>query len=129
MLAIYGLIVAVILVARIAASGADDYDLASGCAHLGAGLIVGLPCMAAGLAIGRIGQHGLATYVEALSSSAAAEPSAAEGDGATAPLLPPGAVPANGTSVYVSMVLNLIYAEAIGLYGLIVALLIVVGKP
>jgi len=89
-LGIYGLIVAVILVQNVKGTAYSAYN---GFAHLAAGLSCGLSSLAAGLAIGVVGDAG---------------------------------VRANGQQpkLYVPMVLILIFAEALGLYGLIVALIL-----
>merc|ERR1711916_411188 len=70
-----------------------DYALFTGYAHLSAGLVCGLSGLAAGIAIGIVGDAG---------------------------------VRANGQQpkLYVGMILILIFAEALGLYGLIVAIVL-----
>jgi len=92
-LGIYGLIVAVILIQSV--SGV--YSFFNGYAHLASGLSCGLSSLAAGLAIGIVGDAG---------------------------------VRANGQQprLFVSMILILIFAEALGLYGLIVALILSQSK-
>merc|ERR1719461_2335346 len=87
-LAIYGLIVAVII--RTAIGDAGSYNYFLGFAHLSAGLTCGLSCLASGMAIGIIGDAGVRSN-------------------------------AQQDEMYVPMVLVLIYAGALGLYGLIVA--------
>jgi len=89
-LGIYGLIIAVILVQGIKATG---YASFTGYAHLAAGLSCGLSGLGAGLAIGIVGDAG---------------------------------VRANGIQpkLFVPMVLILIFAEALGLYGLIVGIIL-----
>merc|ERR1719284_1970338 len=57
-LGIYGLITAVIINGHINTSP-DEYSAYSGYAHLGAGLTVGLSSLAAGLAIGIVGDAGV----------------------------------------------------------------------
>lgn len=90
-LGIYGVIIAVVVNAKIrAACTAQD-----GYKFLGAGLTCGLSALAAGLAIGVAGDASVRAY--------------AQTDG-----------------IFVGMVLILIFAEAIGLYGLIVAIIMVV---
>jgi len=88
-LGIYGLIVAVILIQNIN----DAYSYFTGYAHLASGLSCGLSGLAAGMAIGIVGDAG---------------------------------VRANGQQpkLFVGMILILIFAEALGLYGLIVALIL-----
>lgn len=88
-LAIYGLVVAVLI-----AGGIDKpakYELFSGFVHFGAGLSVGLSGLAAGFAIGIVGDAGV--------RGTAQQP-----------------------RLFVGMILILIFAEVLGLYGLIVAI-------
>ncbi|KNH08352.1 V-ATPase proteolipid subunit [Perkinsela sp. CCAP 1560/4] len=89
-LGIYGLIVGVIINNNIKADG--TYPLFSGYLHLGAGLAAGLSSLAAGLAIGIVGDTSVRAY-------------------------------ARQDRIFVAMILMLIFAEALGLYGLIIALL------
>merc|ERR1712086_740286 len=86
-LGIYGLIVAVIAKGNINATYKQNYAL------LGAGLCCGLSSLAAGLAIGIVGDAGIR---------------------------------ASGQQerIFIGMILILIFAEALGLYGFIVALII-----
>jgi len=70
----------------------NDYTLAAGFVHLGAGLACGLTGLSAGYAIGYVGDSCVRALV-------------------------------NESKVFVSMVLILIFAEVLGLYGLIVALI------
>lgn len=88
-LAIYGLVVA----ALIANSIDKTYTLFKGFTHLGAGLSVGLSGLAAGFAIGIVGDAGV--------RGTAQQP-----------------------RLFVGMILILIFAEVLGLYGLIVALIL-----
>ncbi|KAH8825318.1 hypothetical protein DL96DRAFT_177143 [Flagelloscypha sp. PMI_526] len=88
-IAVYGLVVSVLLSGAIRA---DNYPLAAGFIHLGAGLACGLTGMAAGYAIGIVGDAGTRAFV-------------------------------HESKMYVTMVLILIFAEVLGLYGLIVALI------
>eukprot|EP01006_Ploeotia_vitrea_P042237 TRINITY_DN66614_c6_g2_i1.p2 TRINITY_DN66614_c6_g2~~TRINITY_DN66614_c6_g2_i1.p2 ORF type:complete len:167 (+),score=54.08 TRINITY_DN66614_c6_g2_i1:107-607(+) len=89
-LGIYGLIVAVILIQNVKGPKYSSYN---GYAHLASGLSCGLSGLAAGMAIGIVGDAG---------------------------------VRANGQQpkLFVGMILILIFAEALGLYGLIVALIL-----
>jgi len=93
-LAIYGLVVAVLI-----ANGLDpkEYSLFKSFADLGAGLSVGLSGLAAGFAIGIVGDAGV--------RGTAQQP-----------------------RLYVGMILILIFAEVLGLYGLIVALMLTTKK-
>ena len=90
-LGIYGLITAVIINGKIAPP--ETYSAYSGYAHLGAGLTVGLSSLAAGLAIGIVGDAGVRAN-------------------------------AQQPRLFVGMILILIFAEALGLYGLIVGLVV-----
>merc|ERR1712220_39981 len=90
-LGIYGLITSVIINGHI--DPAAKYSAYSGYAHLGAGLTVGLSSLAAGLAIGIVGDAGVRAN-------------------------------AQQPRLFVGMILILIFAEALGLYGLIVGLVV-----
>jgi len=89
-LGIYGLIVSVILIQKI---DNTTYTYYKGFAHLSSGLCCGLSSLAAGIAIGIVGDAG----VRALGQQ---------------------------ERIFVGMMLILIFAEALGLYGLIVALIL-----
>ena len=89
-LGIYGLIVSVIIATNIHPTG---YTLFQGYAHLGSGLTTGLAGLAAGMAIGIIGDAGVRAN-------------------------------AQQPRLFVGMILILIFAEALGLYGLIVGLVV-----
>ncbi|RWS12797.1 uncharacterized protein B4U79_12719 [Dinothrombium tinctorium] len=92
--AIYGLVVAVILAGNIHATKENDkYTLFQGFVHLGAGLSVGLSGLAAGFAIGVVGDAGV--------RGTAQQP-----------------------RLFVGMILILIFAEVLGLYGLIVGIVL-----
>jgi V-type H+-transporting ATPase proteolipid subunit len=90
-LGIYGLITSVIINGRL--DNPKQYSDYLGYAHLGAGLTVGLSSLAAGLAIGIVGDAGVRAN-------------------------------AQQPRLFVGMMLILIFAEAIGLYGLIVGLVV-----
>ena len=96
-LAIYGLIYSVIVLSSITAV---DYSTARGYAQFTGGLVLGFTCLASGVAVGIVGRDGLRAISE--------NPSPQSGVFLTAP---------------VKLVLNLIYCEALGLYGLIFALI------
>ncbi|CAE8593597.1 unnamed protein product [Polarella glacialis] len=87
---LYGLITAVIINGKI---HAPTYSAYGGYAHLAAGLTVGLSSLAAGMAIGVVGDAGVRAN-------------------------------AQQPKLFVSMILILIFAEALGLYGLIVGLVV-----
>merc|ERR1712183_952943 len=91
-LGIYGLITAVIINGKIT-NLAGGYSQFTAFAHLGAGLTVGLSSLAAGLAIGIVGDAGVRAN-------------------------------AQQPRLFVGMILILIFAEALGLYGLIVGLVV-----
>lgn len=91
-IAIYGLVVAALIAGQIK-EPADGYTLYKGFLHLGAGLSVGLSGLAAGFAIGVVGDAGV--------RGTAQQP-----------------------RLFVGMILILIFAEVLGLYGLIVALIL-----
>jgi len=93
-LGIYGLITAVIINGKL--STPASYSAYQGYAHFGAGLTVGMSSLAAGLAIGIVGDAGVRAN-------------------------------AQQTRLFVGMILILIFAEALGLYGLIVGLVVASG--
>jgi len=95
-LGIYGVVVAVLIAGQLEAAG-PKYDLYRGFIHLGAGLSVGLSGLAAGYAIGIVGDAGV--------RGTAQQP-----------------------RLFVGMILILIFAEVLGLYGLIVAIYLFVKK-
>jgi len=88
-LGIYGLIVSVIILKKI---NFDEYNYQLGYKHLGAGLSCGLSSLAAGYAIGIVGDIGTRNM-------------------------------AKQEKLFVGMLLILIFAEAIGLYGMILAII------
>mmetsp|Transcript_23388 Transcript_23388/g.23009 ORF Transcript_23388/g.23009 Transcript_23388/m.23009 type:complete len:176 (-) Transcript_23388:65-592(-) len=89
-LGIYGLIVAVILQGNI---GGSSYDDKQGYQFFSSGLCCGLSSLAAGLAIGIVGDAGVRAN-------------------------------AQQEAIFVGMILILIFAEALGLYGLIIAIIL-----
>lgn len=92
-IAIYGLVVAVLIANDLKDPSNSDYTLFKAFAQLGAGLSVGLSGLAAGFAIGIVGDAGV--------RGTAQQP-----------------------RLFVGMILILIFAEVLGLYGLIVALIL-----
>jgi len=90
-LGIYGLITAIIINGKL--DTPETYSQYSGYAHLGAGLTVGMSSLAAGLAIGIVGDAGVRAN-------------------------------AQQPRLFVGVILILIFAEALGLYGLIVGLVV-----
>jgi len=93
-IAIYGVVVAVLITNSINASGTN---MMKDFTNLGAGLSVGLSGLAAGMAIGIVGDAGV--------RGTAQQP-----------------------KLFVGMVLILIFAEVLGLYGLITALVMMYTK-
>jgi V-type H+-transporting ATPase proteolipid subunit len=94
-LGIYGLIIAVIISNEVTSfsEGKPAYTQFAAYAHFGGGMACGLSGLAAGMAIGIVGDH--------CTRAAAEQP-----------------------KLFVGMVLILIFAEALGLYGLIVGLIL-----
>lgn len=138
-LGIYGLIVAVIITQSIstpAYGGYTTYSLYTGYAHLAAGLCCGFSCLAAGGTIGVIGDVGVQAFGLKASAGKRAWLTARNskgGDGdKSAPVDDAGdmgefsaanAVEASN-KLYVGLLIMLIFAEALALYGLIVALIL-----
>ena len=89
-LGIYGLIVSVIIIQKIPS---NNYSYYNGYKHLASGLCCGLSSLAAGIAIGSVGDAGVRAN-------------------------------AQQDKIFVGMILILIFAEALGLYGLIIALIL-----
>ena len=90
-LGIYGIIVCITISGKFKTAG--DYALADGYKHFGAGLIIGLSCLASGLAIGVAGDATVRAYAQT-------------------------------GSMFVIMIMIMIFAECIALYGLIIAIII-----
>ena len=132
-LGIYGLIVAVIIAQSISApsaSMATSYSLYNGYAHIAAGLCCGLSSLAAGGAIGLIGEAGTISFGLKASggkrswmTGEGANPSEAEQGGGMGP--GGDALTAEESNkLYVGLLIMLIFSEALALYGLIVALIL-----
>ncbi|KAH8550477.1 hypothetical protein BGW37DRAFT_442631 [Umbelopsis sp. PMI_123] len=90
-IAVYGLVVAVLIVGQMSPS--NGYSLYTGFVSLAAGVSVGMGGLAAGYAVGVVGDYCVRGY-------------------------------ARENRIFVIMVLILIFAEVLGLYGLIVALIL-----
>ncbi|KAL7068838.1 putative vacuolar ATP synthase subunit C [Cryptosporidium serpentis] len=88
-LGVYGLIVGIIISARIT----QPYSSYQGFCHLAAGIIAGCSCVASGFAIGLAGEAGIRGI-------------------------------AQQSKLFVATILILIFAEALAIYGLIVALVL-----
>ena len=89
-LGIYGMIVSVVILKKM---DLKNYSFHQGYKHFGAGLCCGLSSLAAGYAIGIVGDVGVRAV-------------------------------AQQDKLFIGMVLVLIFAEAIGLYGMIVAIVV-----
>jgi V-type H+-transporting ATPase 16kDa proteolipid subunit len=117
-LAIYGLIVALLLSSKLG----DAMDAGSGYKNITAGLCVGLACLSSGIGIGRFLDKSLkdAEYVVPVVSTAT--------NSVTVPLMEGNADAASPKTVLaapsIRFLMVLTYLEAIGLYGLIVALVL-----
>jgi len=90
-IAVYALVIAVLISGNI--SPDQNYPLFNAFLHLAAGLSVGGAGLAAGYAIGIVGDMGVRSYMQQ-------------------------------SRIFVGLVLILIFAEVLGLYGLIVALIL-----
>ncbi|CDS41053.1 Vacuolar ATP synthase 16 kDa proteolipid [Echinococcus multilocularis] len=88
-IAVYGLVVSVLISQEVDV----NYSIEKSLRHLGAGLSVGLSGLAAGYAIGVVGDAGVRAYCKE-------------------------------AKIFVGMILILIFAEVLGLYGLILALIL-----
>ncbi|EEB08260.1 V-type ATPase V0 proteolipid subunit [Schizosaccharomyces japonicus yFS275] len=88
---VYGLVMSVLIAGDM--SPDSNYSLFSGFVHLSAGVAVGLTGVAAGYAIGIVGDKGVRSFLLQ-------------------------------EKIFVSMVLILIFAEVLGLYGLIIGLIL-----
>jgi V-type H+-transporting ATPase 16kDa proteolipid subunit len=117
-LAMYGLIVAAILSYKLAPTAESTGEL-DGHRNLAAGLSVGLACLASGYGMSRFLFSSMA---EGITASCVASSDSTT----TQPLLPSGSRGSNVShSVSWSLVMVMVYLEAIGLYGFVVALLLV----
>ena len=83
-LSIYGLVVAIFIALLL--SPTDPLTLFAGGLHLGAGLAVGISCLASGLAIGTLGDAGVRAY-------------------------------AKQPRFFFGLILLLVFAEVLGIYG------------
>jgi V-type H+-transporting ATPase 16kDa proteolipid subunit len=117
-LAIYGLIVALLLSSKLG----DAMDAGSGYKNITAGMCVGLACLSSGIGIGRFLDKSLkdAEFVPAVSTATST---------ATVPLMEGNADAAASPKTVLAApsircLMVLTYLEAIGLYGLIVALVL-----
>jgi len=92
-IAVYALVIAVLIAGDMGPPPTQNYSLFTGFMHLASGLSVGLTGLAAGYAIGIVGDMGVRSYMQQ-------------------------------SRIFVGMVLILIFAEVLGLYGLIVGLIL-----
>jgi len=129
-LGIYGLIVAVIITQDIRApdkDGLNSYSVFNGYAHLAAGLCCGISCLVAGGTIGMIGDVGVRVFGLKASGGQRAW-ATGEGMGAGDRESDFGSGGVNNVDdankLYVSLLIMLIFSEALALYGLIVALIL-----
>ncbi|KAK4902346.1 v-type proton ATPase 16 kDa proteolipid subunit 2 [Elasticomyces elasticus] len=63
-LAVYALVVAVLIAGNLKPPPTEHYSLFNGCMHLACGLSVGLTGLAAGYAIGVVGDSGVRAYMQ-----------------------------------------------------------------
>lgn len=63
-IAVYGLVVAVLITQEINPPPSHSYSLFAACCHLAAGLSVGLCGIAAGFAIGKVGDAGVRAFMD-----------------------------------------------------------------
>jgi len=131
---IYGLIIAVIISESIStpitSTRQNAYSTYTAMAHLCAGLCCGVSGLAAGGCIGIVGDHGIRS-VGYRASSISLFPSSVQKAGYSAV---PDAADVGGieeisgaedqNKLFVGMLIMLIFAEALALYGLIVALIV-----
>jgi len=135
---IYGLIVGVILTQSIT-SPADDrsttYSIYTGMAHLCSGLCTGISGLAAGICIGIVGDYGVRAVgyrASQITLFPAASPGGSKEGYAAVSDSDAGADGAEGeiggsedqNKLFVGMLIMLIFAEALALYGMIVALIV-----
>jgi len=130
-LGIYGLIVCVIITQAITPpinASEHTYSLFNGYAHLSAGLCCGFSCLAAGGTIGFIGDVGVrcvglkaSSGVRAWSTGEGADGTIGDAGGSSAQQ---GISEEAANKLYVGLLIMLIFAEALALYGLIVALIL-----
>lgn len=133
---IYGLIVAVIIGESIPtpSKGRDNaYSIYTGMAHLCAGLCAGASGLAAGGCIGIVGDYGVRAvgYRASQIGNISLFPSSSEKQGYSS--IPDGEADGavgdisgseDQSKLFVSMLIMLIFSEALALYGLIVALIV-----
>jgi len=127
-LGIYGLIVSVIIAQAVNPPSYNNdqvvgsYSIYNGWAHLAAGLCCGLSCLASGGTIGILGDVGVRAF--GLKASAGKRHwDFDEGEGGDSAGIEARALEGSN-KLYVGLLIMLIFAEALALYGLIVALIL-----
>jgi len=129
-LGIYGLIVSVIITQAISPpvnAGEHTYSLFNGYAHLAAGICCGFSCLAAGGTIGVIGDVGVRCVGLKASAGSRAWSTGEGADGGGhvgGDSMQSGISEDAANKLYVGLLIMLIFAEALALYGLIVALIL-----
>eukprot|EP00536_Pseudo-nitzschia_multiseries_P000358 jgi/Psemu1/300003/fgenesh1_kg.5_\ len=119
-LAIYGIIISYLLIGKIGDDALSEID---GYKNLSAGLSVGLAVLASGC--------GMSKFIQQLNSDISippgGKPTSAIGQNESTPLIPgtERLIDIYSDDPFRKTVLSLIYLEAIALYGLIVALLLI----
>jgi V-type H+-transporting ATPase 16kDa proteolipid subunit len=134
---IYGLIVAVILGQSISVPSAADrhnvYSTYSGLAHLCAGLSCGISGLAAGICIGVVGDAGVRavgyrasqiTLFPTSTKEAQGYSNIPDADHNNADVGEDVSGSDDQNKLFVSMLIMLIFSEALALYGMIVALIV-----
>mmetsp|Transcript_13481 Transcript_13481/g.14967 ORF Transcript_13481/g.14967 Transcript_13481/m.14967 type:complete len:160 (-) Transcript_13481:251-730(-) len=129
-LGIYGLIVSVIIGQAINPPSYNNnqiqgvYSIYNGWAHLAAGLCCGLSCLASGGTIGIIGDVGVRAFgLKASAGKRHWDGLDDLGEGGDAAAIEARAIEGSN-KLYVGLLIMLIFAEALALYGLIVALIL-----
>jgi len=122
-LGIYGLIVSVIISQAVNApsnNGKTQYSVYNGWSHLAAGLCCGLSCLVAGGTIGVIGDCGVRNF----GLKASGGKRFWDGEGSELDSAQDLKNVEEANKLYVGLLIMLIFAEALALYGLIVALIL-----
>jgi ATP synthase proteolipid subunit len=118
-LAIYGIIVAAVIVNRLN-SGAELTSV-EGYMHLSAGLSVGLACLASGGAIAGFVDRHMSTTIKLEAPGRRADSENEQ----TTPLIPSSTIEPLWFETSNQFLTVLVFIEAVGLYGLVAALLLV----
>jgi V-type H+-transporting ATPase 16kDa proteolipid subunit len=118
-LSIYGTIVSVILVSKLSDT-TSMMTMKDGYKHLSAGLVVGLSCLASGYGMSKFLDHSLTSNDSVVMGEMGNQVSPD-----SAALLPGRAYRVLKTDFSLRFFFVMVFLEAIGLYGLIIALLLV----